>query len=73
VNVNKNGTVEVSSEKSVQFKFITRDYEIAEEKIDVLSGLWKNLFEPEIGVEHMKMLLDHVEAFFTEAFIISET
>lgn len=45
--------------------------QIAEEKIDVLAGLWKNLFEPEIGMEHMQMLLDHVDAFFAD--IISET
>lgn len=45
--------------------------EIAEKKIDVLSALWKKLFEPEIGQEHMKMLLEHVDAFFTD--IIVET
>lgn len=45
--------------------------EIAEQKIDVLSDLWRKLFEPEIGNEHMKMLLDHVDAFFTD--IIVET
>lgn len=37
----------------------------------MLAGLWKNLFEPEIGQSHMKMLLEHVDAFFKD--IISET
>ncbi|CRK88377.1 CLUMA_CG002154, isoform A [Clunio marinus] len=45
--------------------------EIAESKIDELSELWKKLFEPDIGETHMRKLLDHVDAFFTD--IITET
>lgn len=33
--------------------------------------LWKNLFEPSIGESHLSLLVNHVDAFFTD--IISET
>lgn len=45
--------------------------EVATRKIDILSEIWNRLFEPEIGDEHMNMLIKHVEDFFTE--IIVET
>jgi chemotaxis regulatin CheY-phosphate phosphatase CheZ len=44
---------------------------IAEQKIGALSSLWAELFEEEIGKEHMRKLENHVEAFFTD--IITET
>lgn len=66
-----------SNFKLIYFDFFIRPKviqgisEIAKKKIDVLSGIWKRLFEPEIGDEHMNMLIEHVEAFFTD--IIVET
>ena len=50
---------------------MNRVSQIAEAKIGVLVGLWGHLFEPEIGREHMKLLTEHVDAFFTD--IITET
>ncbi|XP_070490684.1 protein regulator of cytokinesis 1-like [Chironomus tepperi] len=47
--------------------------EIAEEKIEYLSQLWKELFEKEIGMEHMKKLLNHVDAFFTDIIVETES
>lgn len=81
-NVNKNGKFKVSlrgvsGDNLVKISYFDRPQiikgvsEIAEQKIDVLAELWKKLFEPEIGQEHMKMLLEHVDAFFTD--IIFET
>lgn len=45
---------------------------IAEKKIDELANLWKQFFEEEIGVEHMTMLLEHVDAFFTDIIVETE-
>lgn len=47
--------------------------EIAEEKIEYLSQIWKELFEKEIGMEHMKKLLNHVDAFFTDIIVETES
>jgi chemotaxis regulatin CheY-phosphate phosphatase CheZ len=33
--------------------------------------MWKTLFEPEIGDDHMRTLVEHVDAFFSD--IITET
>ena len=46
--------------------------EIAEKKIDKLANLWKQFFEEEIGIEHMTMLLEHVDAFFTDIIVETE-
>lgn len=45
--------------------------EIADEKIEYLAQLWNELFEREIGMEHMRKVVNHVDAFFTD--IITET
>lgn len=50
---------------------IKRTSEIVAQKIDVLVDLWQNLFESEIGQEHLKKLTEHVDDFFSD--IISET
>ncbi|CAH1730633.1 unnamed protein product [Chironomus riparius] len=47
--------------------------EIAEEKIEYLSQLWKELFEKEIGMDHMRKLLNHVDAFFTDIIVETES
>lgn len=44
---------------------------LAADKIDRLDSMWKTLFEPEIGDDHMKTLVEHVDAFFSD--IITET
>ena len=47
--------------------------EIAEEKIEYLAQLWKELFEKEIGMDHMRKLLNHVDAFFTDIIVETES
>lgn len=44
---------------------------LAGEKIDRLDALWRSLFEQHIGEEHLKSLVEHVDAFFEE--VIGET
>ncbi|KAG5673263.1 hypothetical protein PVAND_003326 [Polypedilum vanderplanki] len=46
--------------------------EIAAEKICILSNLWSELFEKEIGKDHMKQLENHVDAFFSDIIVETE-
>lgn len=46
--------------------------EIAEEKIEILTQLWTELFEQNIGREHIKKLLDHTNAFFSDIIVETE-
>jgi Microtubule associated protein (MAP65/ASE1 family) len=46
--------------------------EISREKVDILSQLWVELFEKDIGKEHLRKLLDHVEAFYSDIIIETE-
>ncbi len=45
--------------------------EISNKKIDKLTVLWSELFEPEICQEHMRKLIDHADAFYCD--IVQET
>lgn len=47
--------------------------EIAEEKINYLTQLWNELFERDIGMQHMNKLLNHVDAFFTDIIVETES
>lgn len=45
--------------------------QICQRNINDLVDLWQDLFDPEIYVDHLKKLVDHVEAFYSD--IINET
>lgn len=45
--------------------------EISNKKIDKLTDIWLELFEPSICKEHMQKLTDHADAFYCD--IVQET
>lgn len=46
--------------------------EIANEKVEILGQLWRELFEKSISMDHLGKLINHVDAFFTDIIVETE-